>query len=55
MLQTANVLMDCDFTSSGTEIEERVYGGFSEIGYNPQLEIWAATTTMLLTFKNTRS
>lgn len=55
MLQAANVLMDCDFTSSGTEIDNRSFGGFSEIGYNPALEVWSATTTFLLTFKNTRT
>ena len=54
MLQTANVLMDCDFTSSGTEIDQRSFGGFTEIGYNSSLEVWAASTTMLLIFKNVR-
>ena len=54
MLQTANVLMDCDFSSSGTEIDQRSFGGFTEIGYNSSLEVWAASTTMLLIFKNTR-
>jgi len=54
MLQAANVLMDCDFSSSGTEIDQRSFGGFTEIGYNASLEVWAASTTMLLVFKNTR-
>ena len=54
MLQVANVLMDCDFSSSGTEIDGRNFGGFTEIGYNASLEVWAASTTMLLVFKNTR-
>ena len=54
MLQTANVLMDCNFSSSGTEIDQRSFGGVTEIGYNSSLEVWAASTTMLLIFKNTR-
>jgi len=54
MLNCANVIMDCDFTSTDTEVEERQYTGFREIGYNPDIELWIAQTSMVITFKNTR-
>ena len=54
MLNVANILMDCDFSASGTEIEERHYSGFSDIAYDPNSELWMARTSMIVTFKNAR-
>ena len=54
MLNCANVVMDCDFTGTDTEVEERHYTGFREIGYNSDLEIWVGKTSMVIMFKNTR-
>jgi len=54
MINCANVLMDCDFTSTGTEVVQRLYTGFRNVGYEPMLEIWAALTGMVVVFKNTR-
>jgi len=54
MLNCANVLMDCDFSTTTTEVEQRNYTGFQDIGYNPELEIWAATANMIIVFKNNR-
>jgi hypothetical protein len=54
MLNCANVLMDCDFTGTDTEVEQRLYTGFRNIGYEPMLEVWAAVTGMVVVFKNTR-
>ena len=54
MLATANIVMDADFTSTDTEVEERHYTGFQDMGYNPDLEIWAAMASMIVTFKNDR-
>ena len=54
MLNCANVLMDCDFSSTTTEVVQRNYTGFQDIGYNPDLEIWAATANMIIVFKNNR-
>ena len=54
MLNCANVLMDCDFSSTTTEVVQRNYTGFQDIGYNPDLEIWACTANMIVVFKNNR-
>ena len=54
MLNCANVLMDCDFTATNTEVVQRQYTGFQNVGYEPTLEIWAARTGMVVVFKNTR-
>ena len=54
MINCANVLMDCDFTSTDTEVVQRLYSGFRNVGYEPMLEVWAAMTGMVLVFKNTR-
>jgi hypothetical protein len=54
MINCANVLMDCDFTSTGTEVVQRLYTGFRNVGYEPTLEVWAAMTGMIVVFKNTR-
>ena len=52
MLNCADIIMDCDFTTTTTEVTERHYSGFREIGYNPQLEIWASLCSMVIVFKN---
>ena len=54
MLNSANVLMDTDFSSTDTDVVQRNYTGFQDIGYNPDLEIWAATANMIVVFKNNR-
>ena len=54
MLNCANVLMDCDFSSTTTEVVQRNYTGFQDIGYNPDLEVWACTANMIVVFKNNR-
>ena len=54
MINCANVLMDCDFTSTDTEVTQRLYTGFRNIGYEPMLEVWACVTGMVVVFKNTR-
>ena len=54
MLNCADIIMDCNFTTTTTEVTERHYSGFREIGYNPQLEIWASLCSMVIVFKNNR-
>ena len=54
MLNCANVLMDCDFDSTDSEVVERHFGGFRDIGYNAELEVWAGQATMIVVFKNYR-
>ena len=54
MLATANILMDADFSSTDTGVEERHFTGFQDMGYNPDLEVWAAMASMIIVFKNDR-
>ena len=54
MLNSANVLMDVDYSATTTEVVERHFTGFTDIGYNPDLEIWAAMASMVIVFKNNR-
>ena len=58
MINCANVIMDCDFIGSeattDTEVVQRIFSGFQDVGYNPELEIWAAMATMVIVFKNNR-
>ena len=54
MINCANVLMDCDFASTDTEVVQRLFSGFRNVGYEPLLEVWAAMTGMIVVFKNTR-
>ena len=54
MLNCANILMDCDFDSTTSEVVERHFGGFRDIGYNNELEVWAGQATMIIVFKNNR-
>ena len=46
--------MDCDFNTTNTEVVERHFAGFRNIGYNPNLEVWAAEANMIVVFKNNR-
>ena len=54
MNNTANVVMDCDFSATNTEVVERFYTGFRDIGYDPVREVWAGVTGMVVVFKNSR-
>ena len=54
MLNGANVLMDCNFSATNTEVVERHFSGFRDIGYNPDLETWNAMASMVIVFKNNR-
>ena len=54
MLNSANVLMDCDFSGTTTEVVERHFSGFRDIVYNPTLETWNAMASMVIVFKNNR-
>lgn len=54
MLNCANILMDTQFDSATTEVVQRNFAGFRNIGYNPELEIWAAEADMIIVFKNYR-
>ena len=54
MFNCADVLMDCDFSATNTEVVERHYSGFTDVGYNPQRETWAARCDFVVVFKNSR-
>jgi|TARA_R110000824_G_scaffold976_2_gene5533 hypothetical protein len=54
MLSVANIITDCTFDPTSTEIVSRFHTGFKEIGYDPTLELFAATTGMIIVFKNNR-
>tara|TARA_R110000751_G_C13613395_1_gene463679 strand:- start:40 stop:552 length:513 start_codon:yes stop_codon:yes gene_type:complete len=54
MLAVANIITDCTFDPAETEIVSRFHTGFKEIGYDPTLELYAATTGMIIVFKNDR-
>ena len=54
MLNVANIIMDCDFSATDTEIVSRYHTGFRDMGYDSELELWGATTGMIIVFKNTR-
>ena len=54
MLNCANVVMDCDFTSTNCEVLTRGFTGFRDIGYDSDRELWVSLSGMVVTFKNTR-
>jgi hypothetical protein len=54
MLNCANVMMDCDFSGTSTEVVQRNYTGFQDVGYNSELEVWSAVANMIIVFKNNR-
>ena len=54
MLNVANTLMDITFDATKVQVIERRFNGFSEVGYEPQLELWGSTATMMVTFENFR-
>ena len=53
-LNVANTLMDITFDATKVQVIERRFNGFSEVGYEPQLELWGSTATMMVTFENFR-
>ena len=63
MLNCANILMDLDFatitkgavgTPAATEIDQRMFSGFKDLAYNPELDLWMATASLVVVFKNSR-
>jgi len=54
MLNSANILMDTDFSTTATEVDERHFSGFKDIGYDTKLEHWVAVASMVIVFKNNR-
>ena len=63
MLNCANILMDLDFsditkgatgTPAATEVDQRMFSGFRDLAYNPDLDLWMATASMVVVFKNSR-
>jgi len=54
MLNCANVMMNCDFSGTTTEVVQRNYTGFQDVGYNSELEVWSAVANMIIVFKNNR-
>ena len=54
MLNCANVIMDCDFSSTDCDVLTRQFTGFRDMGYDPERELWVARCGMAITFKNTR-
>ena len=54
MLNAANVIMDCDFSSTDVQVTQRLFTGFRDIGYNPELELWFCRATLIIVFLNTR-
>tara|TARA_Y100000310_G_scaffold169229_1_gene169260 strand:- start:2298 stop:2810 length:513 start_codon:yes stop_codon:yes gene_type:complete len=53
MLNCANVLMDTVY-SGNTEVLERQFTGWRDVGYLIDSEIWGATCGYMMTFKNDR-
>ncbi len=54
MLNCADVLMDADFSQTDVQVVQRLYNGFSDVGYNPEREVWFSTASMIIVFLNTR-
>lgn len=63
MLNCANILMDLDFatitkgavgTPAATEVDQRMFSGFKDLAYNPELDLWMATASLVVIFKNSR-
>ena len=54
MLNCANVLTDTEFDAATTEVTQRIFSGFQDVGYNSEMEIWASVATMIIVFKNNR-
>jgi len=52
--QVANILMDVEFDPDLTEVLERHFQGFRNMTYEPSREVWAARTSLLVTFLNYR-
>jgi hypothetical protein len=54
MLNCANVLMDTDFTATDTEVIERTFTGWRDVGYLSDKEVWGASCGYAMTFLNDR-
>tara|TARA_R110002020_G_scaffold9593_3_gene37616 strand:+ start:1657 stop:2151 length:495 start_codon:yes stop_codon:yes gene_type:complete len=54
MLNIANTLMDITFDSTKVQVVERRFNGFTDVGYEPELELWGSTATMAISFENYR-
>ena len=54
MLNCANVLTDTEVDAATTEVTQRIFSGFQDVGYNSEMEIWASVATMIIVFKNNR-
>ena len=54
MLNCADVLMDADFTTTDVDVLQRIYTGFSDVGYLPTQELWYSSASMIIVFLNTR-
>ena len=52
--QVANILMDVVFDATLTEVIERHFQGFRNMTYDSSREVWAARTSLLITFLNYR-
>ena len=46
--------MDTEFDAATTEVTQRIFSGFQDVGYNSEMEIWASVATMIIVFKNNR-
>lgn len=54
MLNIANTLMDITFDATKVQVVERRFNGFTDVGYEPELELWGSTATMAISFENYR-
>jgi len=54
MLNCANVLMDTDYSATTTEVLERNFTGWRDVGYLIDSEVWGSSCGYIMTFKNDR-
>jgi len=54
MLTCANVLMDTDYTATNTQVLDRNFTGWRDVGYAIESEVWGASCGYIMTFKNDR-
>ena len=54
MLNIANTLMDITFDATKVQVIERHFAGFTDVGYEPELELWGSSATMACSFENFR-
>ena len=55
MLNIANNINDLTFVADDVEVVERHLRNWEDVGYAAGLELWGATTSYLVYFKNYRS